>query len=96
MDPLKNLNITPEILRLIAELDEFKGRWQASSGLPVERLSGLRRVATIESVAGAVAATGANRNTIKSQLRKLVEARRLTRHGRGRGTWYEAAPAVRS
>ncbi len=50
MEPLNELNITPEILRLIADLDEFKGRWQASGGLAVERLSRLRRVATIESV----------------------------------------------
>ena len=50
MDPLEDLDITPEILRLIAELDEFKGRWRALSSLPTERLSRLRRVATIESV----------------------------------------------
>jgi Fic family protein len=44
------LQITPEILNLIAELDEFKGGWQALGTLAPERLSALRRVATIESI----------------------------------------------
>jgi Fic family protein len=45
-----SLNITHEILGLIAELDEFKGAWRALGTLSPERLSALRRVATIESV----------------------------------------------
>jgi Fic family protein len=45
-----SLKITPEILGLIAELDEFKGAWQAFGRLAPERLSALRRVATIESI----------------------------------------------
>lgn len=45
-----SLKITPEILNLIAELDEFKGAWQALGTLAPERLSALRRVATIESI----------------------------------------------
>jgi Fic family protein len=44
------LKITPEILGLIAELDEFKGAWRALGTLAPERLSALRRVATIESI----------------------------------------------
>ncbi|GAB6041868.1 Fic family protein [Endothiovibrio diazotrophicus] len=44
------LTITPEILALIAELDEFKGAWRALGTLAPERLSALRRVATIESI----------------------------------------------
>ncbi|WP_263351695.1 Fic family protein [Acidicapsa acidisoli] len=44
------LQITPEILNFIAELDEFKGAWQALGTLAPERLSALRRVATIESI----------------------------------------------
>jgi Fic family protein len=47
---IDSLNITPEILSLIAELDEFKGAWKALSMLAPERLSALRRVATIESI----------------------------------------------
>jgi Fic family protein len=44
------LQITPEILALIAEVDEFKGAWRALGFLAPERLSALRRVATIESI----------------------------------------------
>lgn len=42
--------ITPELLSLIAEIDEFKGAWRALGTLAPERLSALRRVATIESI----------------------------------------------
>lgn len=44
------LDITPSILSLISELDEFKGAWRALGTLAPERLSALRRVATIESI----------------------------------------------
>ena len=45
-----SLHITPEILSLIARIDEFKGAWRALGTLAPERLSALRRVATIESI----------------------------------------------
>src|SRR5277367_4979766 len=45
-----SLQITPEILGIIAELDEFKGAWRALGTLAPQRLSALRRVATIESI----------------------------------------------
>lgn len=45
-----SLRITPEILALIAGLDEFKGAWRALGAIAPERLSALRRVATIESI----------------------------------------------
>ena len=44
------LQITSEILNLIAGRNEFKGAWQALGTLAPERLSALRRVATIESI----------------------------------------------
>lgn len=44
------LQITPEILSLIARIDEFKGAWRALGTLAPDRLSGLKRVATIESI----------------------------------------------
>lgn len=47
---LDTLKITPDVLALIAELDEFKGAWRALGTLAPERLSALRRVATIESI----------------------------------------------
>ena len=47
---IDTLRITPEILGLIARIDEFKGAWRALGTLAPERLSALRRVATIESI----------------------------------------------
>ena len=44
------IEITQEILRLIARIDEFKGAWKALGTLAPDRLSALRRVATIESI----------------------------------------------
>lgn len=44
------IHITPEILGLIAAIDEFKGAWRALSTLAPDRLLALRRVATIESI----------------------------------------------
>ena len=47
---LGSVLITPALLRAVAEIDEFKGRWEALGNLAPERLSSLRRIATIESV----------------------------------------------
>lgn len=44
------IHISSEILRLIARIDEFKGAWRALGILAPDRLSALRRVATIESI----------------------------------------------
>jgi Fic family protein len=44
------LQITTEILSLIARIDEFKGAWRALGKLAPDRLSALRKVATIESI----------------------------------------------
>jgi Fic family protein len=44
------IKITSEILSLIAGIDEFKGAWRALGTLAPDRLSALRRVATIESI----------------------------------------------
>ncbi|MCZ6804039.1 MAG: Fic family protein [Proteobacteria bacterium] len=56
---IKNIVITPEILKLIAEIDEFKGRWQVIKNLAPERLNSLRRVATIESIGSSTRIEGA-------------------------------------
>jgi Fic family protein len=45
-----SLQITPEILTLIARIDEFKGAWRALGTLAPDRLLALRKVATIESI----------------------------------------------
>lgn len=45
-----SLDINPQILRLIARLDEFKGTWRVSDTDTFEPMTSLRRVATIQSV----------------------------------------------
>ena len=44
------VQITPEVLSLIARIEEFKGAWRALGTLAPDRLSALRHVATIESI----------------------------------------------
>lgn len=45
-----SIQITPELLALIAEIDEFKRAWRALGTLAPERLKALRHVATVESI----------------------------------------------
>ena len=47
---LKTLQITPDVLKLITEIDEFKGAWRALGQLAPEQLRTLKKVATIESI----------------------------------------------
>lgn len=56
---VSTLKITPEVLSLIAEVDEFKGAWRAIGRIAPERLSSLRRVATIESIGSSTRIEGA-------------------------------------
>lgn len=44
------IQITPELLAFIAEVDEFKGAWRALGTLAPDRLKALRHVATVESI----------------------------------------------
>jgi Fic family protein len=46
----RTLPLAAEDLQLLSQIDEFKGHWKAMESLVPERLSGLRRVATIESI----------------------------------------------
>lgn len=59
---VESLEITPAILSLIAALDEFKGAWRAIGRIAPERLSALRRVATIESIGSSTRIEGAALN----------------------------------
>lgn len=54
-----SLTITRAILKLIAEIDQFKGAWIALGRIAPERLGALRRVATIESVGSSTRIEGA-------------------------------------
>lgn len=49
MIDLKNIHITPEMLNIITEVDEFKGSWNASEQQP-DKYKHLKKIATIESI----------------------------------------------
>ena len=59
------ITIGHDILQLIAEIDEFKGQWQALKKLPPERLQRLRMVATIESVGSSTRIEGAKLSDVQ-------------------------------
>jgi Fic family protein len=54
------IQITPELLALISEIDEFKGAWRALGTLAPERLNALRRVATVESIGSSTRIEGSH------------------------------------
>jgi Fic family protein len=56
------LEITPKILKLIAEVDEFKGAWTAIGRISPDRLVALRQIATIESIGSSTRIEGAKLN----------------------------------
>src|SRR5256885_14968275 len=56
---LAGLIITGPVLKLVGAIDEFKGAWKAIGRIAPERLSALRRVATIESAASSTRIEGA-------------------------------------
>ena len=70
-----HIKITPEILSLITELDEFKGAWELFSQLTPEKLNTLKKVATIESIGSSTRIEGAKLSdkeveTLLSRIKK--------------------------
>lgn len=49
-----------QIVRLIGELDEFKGSWRSLSRISPERLAALKKIATIESIGSSTRIEGAS------------------------------------
>lgn len=78
---LSSLTITPELLRLISELDEFKGNWKASHDQSPDRLQMLRHVATIESIGSSTRIEGSqlSNSEIEELLSNVGDASFLTR-----------------
>jgi len=56
------VRISPDVLRLVAGIDEFKGAWKAFQNIAPDRLNLLRKVATIESVGSSTRIEGAKLN----------------------------------
>ena len=61
----QTLKITHEVLKLIAEIDEFKGAWAAIGRISPERLTSLRQVATIESIGSSTRIEGARLSDVE-------------------------------
>jgi Fic family protein len=53
------LILTSDLIQVVAEIDEFKGRWHALEGQNPERLNALRKIATIESIGSSTRIEGA-------------------------------------
>ena len=68
---LRNLEITPEFLQLISEIDEFKGSWTALQSLSPERLQSLQHVATIESIGSSTRIEGSKLSD--DEVEKLLQ-----------------------
>ena len=68
LNPFKNLILTPDLLRLVGEIDEFKGAWRALGNLAPDRLATLRRVATVESVGASTRIEGAKLSDVEVDL----------------------------
>lgn len=59
------ITINQELLQLIAELDEFKGKWELLKTMSPQRLQQLRKVATIESIGSSTRIEGAKLTDIQ-------------------------------
>ena len=77
MEP--KVKLDHDILQLIAELDEFKGRWTATYLLAPDRLKVLRQVAIIESIGSSTRIEGAKlsdpvfRPEIRDRSAEIIE-----------------------
>ena len=68
-----------EMLRLVGEIDEFKGAWRSLRNIAPERLTALRRVATIESVGSSTRIEGVRLSNREIEaLLSGLEARSFT------------------
>ena len=54
-----NLNILPEYLSLVSEIEEFKGKWLALGNIAPDQLESLKKIASIESVGSSTRIEGA-------------------------------------
>lgn len=69
--------LTQTELKLIAEIDEFKGKWQAITSLAPEQLTTLRKVATVESIASSTRIEGVKLSD--REVEELLSGLQVTR-----------------
>ncbi len=78
---LRRLRPSSSLLRRVAEIDEFKGRWHALRHLAPDRLGSLQRIATVESVASSTRIEGVTLTDeqVHDLLRSVAKATLNTR-----------------
>ncbi len=76
MDYLSKINLTSGLVKAIGEIDEFKGRWETLGNLAPERLSALKRIATIESVGSSTRIEGVR--LTDDEIEKLLSGLEIT------------------
>ena len=74
------IQITPELLALISEIDEFKGAWRALGTLAPKRLNALRRVAAIESIGSSTRIEGSKLSD--REVERLLHPTSTSNHSR--------------
>ena len=93
---IDTIQITPELLALISEVDEFKGAWRALGTLAPERLVALRHIATIESIGSSTRIEGSklNNREVERLLANLEIKEFSTRDEQEVGGYAEAIESV--
>jgi Fic family protein len=76
LNPLSEFELPARLVKVIGEIDEFKGRWAALGNLAPERLSVLKRIATIESVGSSTRIEGVR--LTDDQIERLLSGVRVT------------------
>ena len=70
------IDISPRVLKLISEIDEFKGKWQALSNLAPDQLDALKKVATVESIGSSTRIEGAQLSDV--EIEQLLSGLEVT------------------
>jgi Fic family protein len=93
---IDTIQITPALLALISEVDEFKGAWRALGTLAPERLVALRHIATIESIGSSTRIEGSKLNDreVERLLANLEIKKFSTRDEQEVGGYAEAIESV--
>ena len=75
------ITVGQDLLQLVSEIDEFKGKWQALKTMSPERLQQLRKVATIESVGSSTRIEGVKLSDaqVEALLSNLTSTSFITR-----------------
>lgn len=74
---IPEIRLSQKEIKLVAEIDEFKGKWQALSSLAPDQLQALRKVATIESIGSSTRIEGAKLSDREVEI--LLSGLQITR-----------------